>query len=449
MPRAFADLVLRGGPVHTMAGGDPATALAVRNSRVSRVGTDAHVRDLTGPRTTVVDLNGRAVIPGINDAHLHATWLGLRWPHTLLGDSAGSQRSLQRSLRTDAERRAAILRAGDVLARLGITSYTEPGLGPGEDGGSTGAFGSSVVRQYRELAAEGLLRSRVTALWLYGEVDGPSAYADLARGLSTIDDNRMDPRHLSFTGVKIFADGIPPMRSAYLDDGYSDGGRGELLVDGKDDAERERHLTDMILAVHRAGLQVGVHATGDRAIEVVLDAVAMARAERDVDLRHYVIHGDLVTAAQLRRMARLGVGLAVQAGIAVRTAKAVEAVLAAGRAENAWPFQDILRAGVPLCLTSDAPVLAPDWRREIAAADEWLGAAADVRARVECLLRCYTVNPARQDGADSWKGTLAAGMAADLCVLSADPLALTAAELPEVEIDLTVLGGKIVYERLR
>ncbi|MFD1051634.1 amidohydrolase family protein, partial [Kibdelosporangium lantanae] len=114
--------------------------------------------------------------------------------------------------------------------------------------------------------------------------------------------------------------------------------------------------------------------------------------------------------------------------------------------ESAWRLSEALAAGVRVCLTSDAPVLPPDWRREIAAADAWMGPTDDPRARVEGLLRCYTVNPAWQDGVD-WKGTLGKGMAADLCVLAADPLELTAAELPDVDVDMTVVDGRVVFER--
>ncbi|WP_330241453.1 amidohydrolase [Streptomyces sp. NBC_00525] len=443
-----ADLILRGGVVHTMAPGvRGATAVALRGGTVVRVGDDTGVLALAGPGTRVIDLAGRAVLPGINDAHLHGTWLGAMWPDTLFGDAVAPGPPPEHPLPDDAARRRAILRTGDLAASLGITSYTEPGLGPGEDGGRTGAFGSSVAEQYRALAAEGLLRARITVLWLYGELDGPSDLEHFLAGLSAADGTTADPRWLRFAGVKIFADGIPPMRSAYTHHCYADGIRPSLLVAGGDDAEREANLTRMIVAAHRAGQQVGVHATGDRSIDVTLDAVERARAAHDVDLGHYIIHGDLVTGPQLRRMAALGVGLDTQPEIAVRTRSLVNDALGPGSAEAAWPLQAALDAGVSMCLTSDAPVLSPDWRRQIAAADAWMGAAADPRARMERLLRCYTVEPARQDAAASWKGTLAPGMAADLCVLAADPLTLTPAELPDVEVDLTVVDGRIVHDR--
>ena len=71
-----------------------------------------------------------------------------------------------------------------------------------------------------------------------------------------------------------------------------------------------------------------------------------------------------------------------------------------------------------LTLSSDAPVVTPDWRVHLAAAGELLGAhgvTPDLTAR---LLRCYTTEAAVQDGSASWKGSLEPGMAADFCVLA-------------------------------
>nr|WP_240437625.1 amidohydrolase family protein [Sciscionella marina] len=351
-----------------------------------------------------------------------------------------------RPLRNGAQRRAAILRAGELLSALGITSYTEPGLGPGENDGPSGAFGDSVVEQYRTLAAQGLLRARVNILSLYGELDGPSGLPGFLAGLAGMPDGA-DQCGLRFGGVKIFADGIPQTRSAYTRHRYLMGGHGTLLVDGTDDAAREQDLGAMIEAAHLAGQQIGVHATGDRGVQVVLDAIERASLRRTGEFGHHIVHGDLAEPAQLRRMAALGVGLAMQPGLALHTRAGVESVLGTEVARSAWPLGAALREGVRLCLSSDAPVLSPDWRVQLAAADELLGPTEDPRRRMARLLRCYTVEPARLDGAAGWKGTLLPGMAADLCVLAQDPFTVPAAGLPEVEVDLTVLGGRIVYRR--
>ncbi|MBS1674403.1 MAG: metal-dependent hydrolase, partial [Actinobacteria bacterium] len=151
-----ADIVLRGGLLHVLDVEDTrAEAIAIRDGRIVAIGDDSAVAAHIGPRTAIVELDGRAVLPGINDAHLHASWLGALWPRTIFSpDGPPPEGPL---VTTDAERRDALLRALELLASLGITSFTEPGIGPGEDDGPTGSFGSPVLRIYRELAAEGLL----------------------------------------------------------------------------------------------------------------------------------------------------------------------------------------------------------------------------------------------------------------------------------------------------
>ncbi|GLY36739.1 hypothetical protein Amsp01_027630 [Amycolatopsis sp. NBRC 101858] len=420
-----ADLVVHRGTVHTFdAAGTVADGLAVRDGRVLAVGdVTGHI----GPATAVLDLAGRTVLPGINDAHLHATWLGARWPHPLLGAPHE-----EKPVTTGAERRAAILRAGEVCASLGITSYTEPGLGPGE----TGCFSAEVLGEYAALHREGRLRARVTVLRLFGLLDGVSSAEDFLRGLETpVPD--ADPEWLAVTGVKIFADGIPPMRTAWTHHCYADGSHGALLVDGPDDDARAANLASMIAAAHRAGLVVGVHATGERSIEA---ALAHLRAG------DHLVHGDLVTPAQLRRMASTGVGLTTQPAIATAMRPMVATALGNEVAAKAWPLRSILGSRVRLTLSSDAPVVTPDWRVHLAAAGELLGlrgVTPDLTAR---LLRCYTTEAAAQDGSASWKGSLVPGMAADFCVLADDPHDIALADLPSVAVELTVTGGRIVHE---
>lgn len=442
-----ADLVLLGGTVHAFDGTAPAQALAIGDGLVQQVGSDEQIRALVGSHTRVVHLAGRTVLPGINESHLHATWLGLMWPRTLMGPDLPAEPSTGPGLRDGAERRAAILRATRLAASMGITSITEPGLGPGEDDGATGAFGTSVLREYQRLAGAGELPVRVTTLALFGELDGVSTWSDFADGLEALTPVGADPRRLCRPGVKIFADGIPPMGTAYTDLPYRNGSRPELLVAPTGSAGREEALRAMVMAAHRSDRQVAVHATGERSIQLVLDAVAEARADHDVDLRHYIVHGDLVTPQQLHQMAELGVGLNIQPGIALRTFSMVDAALGEGTAARAWPLAEAMAAGVRMCLSSDAPILSPDWREHVAAADAWMGPATDVRARMASLLRAYTVFPALQDGAEDWKGTLTPGKVADLCVLDRDPLDLTPAELPAVEVDLTLVGGSPAFER--
>ncbi len=455
-----ADLVLRGGTVHVLdAAGGRAEAVAVSDGRIVAVGSDAEIEGRIGAGTRVVELAGRAVIPGINDSHLHGAWLGARWPHTLFG-AADPEAAAQLSgalVTSREERRDAILRAGRMLSELGITSYTEPGIGPGEDDGETGCFASDVLEAYRELAAEGALRQRVTMLALYGVLDGPSSLETVLAGIAerAAAQQEPDPRWLNVPGVKLFGDLIPLTRQAWTERGYDDGSHGTLLVEGGSLEERAENLAAMVRAAHLAGLQIGVHATGDRTIGLVLDAIARAEARPGApsarELGHSVIHGDLATGAQVRRMAELGVWMNAQSGIAVLTSDWLAGVMGPEAAAEAWRFEAALDAGV-LVLSSDAPVLGFDWRRGIADADARIvsaGGAGDeesARRRLHGLLRAYTAVPAQQDRASSWKGTIEAGKAADLVVLARDPYEAGAAGLPGVGVELTVLDGRVVFE---
>ncbi|MBN6038853.1 amidohydrolase [Amycolatopsis sp. 195334CR] len=405
-------LVVRGGPIHTFdAAGSVVDALAVRDGRIVAVGDDV----VAGPDTEVIELAGRTVLPGINDSHLHAAWLGARWPETLLGGFTGD---------AVVEPRAAILRAGEVCASLGITSYTEPGLGPGE----TGCFAPEVLEEYAVLASEGLLRARVTVLRLFGLLDGPSSLAGFERGLASAVPSA-DPLWVSVSGVKIFADGIPPMRSAWTHHCYADGSHGSLLLD-------ERELPVMISLAHEAGLVVGVHATGDRAVEAALGSLRRG---------DHVVHGDLVTAEQLGRMASRGIGLTTQPAIAEAMRGMVADALGAEAGARAWPLAEMLASGVSLTLSSDAPVVTPDWRVHLAAAGRLLGVSGVDGSLLGRLLRCYTTAAAEQDGAASWKGSLTVGRVADFCVLDANPFGVAFEDLPGVGVELTVVGGRVVY----
>ncbi|MFI6297309.1 amidohydrolase [Nonomuraea sp. NPDC050790] len=433
-----ADTVLTGGVVHTLDGEDRVVeALAVRGRLIARAGSAREVAPLIGPDTRVIALSGRSVLPGINDSHLHGVWLGAMWPDLLMDQMASGEPGGEPvRLENGRQRRAAILRAGRLLASLGVTSYTEPGLGPGEDAGRTGCFGSAALRDYARLAADGLLTARVTALMLFGELDGPSTLSGLREGLRGFRPPAEVPGWLSVAGVKIFADGIPPMGTAWTDQPYAAGGHGGLLVEGPSPEARADALAEMIGAAHAAGYQVGVHATGGRAVRAAVEAMRAAAARDGRDRRHYVIHGDLVRPDTLAEMARAGIGLNTQPGIAAAAGEMLAAALGPEALAGAWPLGEALALGVRLCLSSDAPVLTPDWRIGVAQSGMEMNAA----------LRAYTVVPAWQDGAQDWKGTLETGKVADLCVLGGDLRAIEPSELPGMPVALTMVDGRVVHQ---
>ncbi|MFE6049846.1 amidohydrolase [Kitasatospora sp. NPDC056446] len=353
-------------------------------------------------------------------------------------------------------RRAAITEAVRALHALGITSYTEPGLGPGGEGIMAGALGTAALPSYLALAREGALDARVSVLLLPAPMGGGAAdveaglaeLADLAREIA----EHADPRRLAVLGVKLFADGVPPNRTAWMHHEYPGGGHGGLCVHGSGPGPQAAELAAMVLAAHRAGHQIGVHVTGDAAIDAVTDALAAAhRAHPRPDARHYLIHGDFATPGALATLAAHGWGVNMNPAIKWTISDLMDRVVGPDRSARMWPARSALDAGVRLCASSDAPITEPDWRqgvasmllRESKASGRPSGPAERVDLRT--ALRAYTAEPAHQDFAGDWKGSVEVGKVADLCVLGGRLTATSPHDLPAVPVDLTVFDGRIVH----
>lgn len=537
-------------------------ALAARDGVVYDVGSNRDIRRLAGRSTTVIDLEGRTALPGINDSHVHGLaagvslpplsldvgyptvssiadivaavraavrqqgpreWIrGSGWNTALLDETRNDPSRLPTKQDLDAvspenpvvlrdfsfhtvwanskamelagitrdtpappggvidrdasgdpiglfrenaqpliltaapalsatEQANGLQRAVQVLLSQGITSYTDPGLTAEE------------ITVYRNALDEGTLRSRVTLMLTSSR---SLAIGGTGGGSVDILDDLLEQyprpqtfaaRHLVLRGVKIFGDGIPPNLTGWVYDPYLiGGGVGELVVAGDTDAERVAQVRTIVARAHRAGFQVGTHATGDRALDVVVDAYLGALAGRGpTDLRHYTIHSDLITDAALRRLARHGMGANMNPSIKAAIADAMIAVLGPERAARQWPTKSALRAGVTLTSASDWPVSSPDWRAGVASAvsrkDQVSGNVSGPAERlsIDQALRTYTTAPAYQDGAEAWKGQLTRCMAADIVVLDGKlpARAEEVEQLAATPVALTVLAGRLVYER--
>ncbi|MER6393782.1 amidohydrolase [Streptomyces sp. NPDC001523] len=359
---------------------------------------------------------------------------------------------LDRQERTDAIRATLA-----TLARLGVTSYTEPGLGPGGDGIMRGSLGTETLDVYRRLLADGELTARVGVLLL---PTGMASTADeFARALTTLTplgESAADPRRLAIHGVKVFADGIVPNKTAWMHEPYVGGGCGSLCVGGDSDGERTAEITAMIRYAHASGHQLGVHVTGDRAIDAVADSFAEAAAEHPrPDARHYVIHGDFLTAHSMKVLAAHDFGVNMNPTIKWTVADMEEEFVGAERAAYAWPYRDALDAGVRVASGSDAPVTHPDWRQGVATMmlreSKAAGRVSGPEQRIGLAeaLRTYTIDAAWQDFADDWKGSLEPGKVADLCVLDGDLLAADPHDIPGMPVVLTVVDGQVVHDTLR
>ncbi|MGX1472348.1 UNVERIFIED_CONTAM: putative amidohydrolase YtcJ [Streptomyces canus] len=354
---------------------------------------------------------------------------------------------------TIAQRRQAIQGVVRELHARGITSYTEPGLGPGGAGTLFGGLSTDNWTAYAELVAAGELHARVSVLLLPAPMGGSAD--DLRKGLEELRrPASADPRRLNAIGVKVFADGVPPNRTAWMNEPYPEGGHGALCVHGDTPALQVAELREMIGIAHRAGFQLGVHVTGDRAIDTVVEALVVANAAAPrPDARHYVIHGDFIGAGSLAKLAAHGYGVNMNPAIKWTISDLMDEVVGPERSAYQWPVRSAVEAGVRVCASSDAPITEPDWRRGVAAMmlreSKASGRTSGPEQRVTLAeaLRAYTATPAWQDFADDWKGTVEPGKAADLCVLDRPLLDLDPHEITDVQVDLTVFDGAVVHER--
>ncbi|MGW3045351.1 amidohydrolase [Kitasatospora sp. NPDC001159] len=368
----------------------------------------------------------------------------------------GAQTLVQQALPplTPEVRASAIRSTLAKLRALGITSYTEPGLGPGGDRIMSGALSQETLDVYRHLLADGELTARVSVLLLPTGMS--STAADFARALDGIDvPESEDPRRLNVIGVKVFADGIPPNKTAWMHQAYLGGGCGALCVGGETDEERVAEIAEMIRYAHAAGHQLGVHVTGDRGIDTVVDAFVAATAGHPrPDARHYLIHGDFLTARSMKTLAGHGFGVNMNPTIKWTIADLEEQFVGPERAAYEWPYRDALDAGVRVASGSDAPVTFPDWRQGVATMllreSKGSGRVSGPAQRITLAeaVRTYTIDAAWQDFAEKWKGSLEVGKVADLCVLGGDLLGADPHDIPELPVVLTVLGGEVVHDAL-
>ncbi len=393
---------------------------------------------LAGVSSTTEDPSGGSFV---RDEHGNPTGLVLEAAIGIINDAIPQL--------NQADQRSAILAAQESLLSQGITAYTDPGLGPGARTlmGGTGDIGA--VDAYRKLDAGGALAMRVNVMLLYGGLGGTKA-EDLISGLDQFGGPVQGGEfgHLDIAQVKVFADGIPRSRTAWISDPYDDHTCGHLQVAGNTDEERIAELTNIIHAATSRGWQVGAHSIGDRTISAFLDAIFSSGTWPD--LRHYVIHGDLVEQKDLARMATMGIALNTNPSIRWMTGRSVSPYLGEERNLGKQPMQTAIKQGVRVMTSSDAPVMPPEWTTIMAASmtrslrtdpDYTDNERLNSRQAVEAL----TTNSAWQSNAENWRGSLSEGMAADLVILDRAVDWSNPWSLNETQVRMTMVGGKVVF----
>ncbi|MFI0485340.1 amidohydrolase [Actinomadura sp. 9N215] len=325
-----------------------------------------------------------------------------------------------------------------VLHAMGVTSTTEPGIN------------LETLALYAEKARAGALPLRLTAL--LGSGRGPQSLRDILAEYEPLRD--VDPRTLRVAGVKVFADGIPRFRTAWMNKPYPNGANGSLTIDGASPDEQLANLHEMIKIAVDADLQIGTHACGDATTDATVAGYVKAGGQhwRRADLRHYVIHCNFPSARTLRTMARHDIGANLNAEILYLQGRVLEPIIGRELTEYQWPYRSALQAGVQVTSGSDAPVVPPHWLRGVMTAMLREGANGGVAGTAERVgladaLATYTRLGAWQDHAERWKGTLEHGNVADICIVDGDMVGRDPHGFDELHVTTTLVSGRVVYER--
>lgn len=341
---------------------------------------------------------------------------------------------------TEDERAAAVRAALDRAHRVGITSIHTAG-GSAED-----------------LALfDRLRRDRELDVRVYAALTGSAAMTadDFAR-LDALREKYGDDPLFKAGAVKLTADGVIEAHTAAMLAPYANRPASAGVL-----AMTPAALQQLVGELDRREWQVMIHAIGDRAVRMALDAFEAAADSNDPHeqgRRHRIEHIETIDAADIPRFARLGVIASMQPYHGLPDPSQLEvwtANVGSERSTRAWAYNSIARAGGRLTFGSDWPVMALDPILGLHVAvnratpeGEPEGAwTPSERLALRQAIDAYTRNAAWASFDEHRKGSLERDMLADLVVLSEDIFTLPPARLAETEVAVTIFDGKVVYTR--
>jgi len=532
---SFADLVIVHGHVWTV---DPrnsrAEAVAIHDGHIVAVGSDAEIAKWVGPATKRIDAQGKSVLPGFIDAHVHFSsgggeisgvhlrdantpqefarrigeqakklakgeWmLGGTWDHELWGGTPLPSHDWVDALTPDTpvfvSRYDGHMAMANALAlRLaGVTRETEdpPGgtIVRGKDGNPTGLLKDAAMNLvYRIIpppseeqllrmvraAMEEARRFGVTSIHDISSTEDVRAYQTLAdRGELTLRIYSITPLpqwqapatagiragfgndwiHLG--ALKGFADGSLGSTTALFEKPYDDapetsGLPNEMMLP-------EGNMLKMALGADKAGLQLAVHAIGDKANRILLDIYGEVEKQNGArsDRRWRIEHAQHLRPEDFARFAQLGVIASVQPYHAIDDGRWAERRIGHERAKTTYAFRTLLDHGVRLAFGSDWTVapLNPMVGLYAAVTRATLdgknpgGWFPEQRLTLEEALQAYTMGSAFAEFREREKGSLTPGKLADLVVLDGDLFAMAQEKIKDAAVRYTIVGGRVVYE---
>lgn len=533
-----ASLVLLHGKIWTAAEAQPrAEAVACRGNHIAAVGSNDEIRQWIGPGTQVIDLGGKLVLPGFNDAHVHFVSGGASLASVQLRDTKSEDEFRARIAAFAAKQPAGrwvtggnwdhenwtparlpthqlidaasaghpvfvnrldghmALANSQALKLAAITRDTPdpPGgtIVRDAQGEPTGVLKDAAMgRVYGAMPApsEDEIAEAVRAAMRYAAANGVTSVQDmsaspeslrvyqslLGRGELTVRISGHQPLaswqrlaavglHAAFGGAQLqigalkgFADGSLGSTTALFFEPYLDAPSTSGLAN--DEMIPESKMLNHILSADRAGLQVVIHAIGDKANHTVLGMYEEAERQGGArDRRFRIEHAQHLRGDDIPRFGKLHVIASMQPYHLIDDGRWAEKRIGAERAKGSYAFRTLLDSGAVLAFGSDWEVapMEPLMGIYAAATRRTLdgkrpgGWIPEQKISVAEAIRAYTMGSAYASFTEKTKGSIEPGKLADLVVISDDILSVPPESIEKARVAMTIFDGKVIYERDR
>jgi len=300
--------------------------------------------------------------------------------------------------------------------------------------------------QFLRFKNEGRLTARATI-----NMSLPRSEEGLARLEELRDEYPQSDNWIRFGYLKIFIDGTLGSGTALMFEPFEDDpGTSGLPMMPYEEFEGR------IVAADARGFQTGTHAIGTKGNNFVLNAVQKARETNGIrDARHRSEHAQILIDEDIPRFAELGVIASMQPTHCITDKRFAEKRIGLERCRGAYAWRRLLDAGAKIAFGTDWPVEPIDpleglygaVSRKDRAGEEGDGWFPDQKLTMEEAIALYTQGAAYAEFMEDRKGKLKQGYLADMVIFNQDLMTIPHDQIMESKVDITIVGGKVVFER--
>ncbi len=215
----------------------------------------------------------------------------------------------------------------------------------------------------------------------------------------------------------------------------------------------QSQLNEMVLEIHQSRLQVAVHAIEETAVESACSAIeyAIKRFPRP-DHRHRIEHCSVCPPNLSKRLGELGITVATQPSFVFYNGDRYLKTVPSGKLKHLYPIGTLMKSGIEVAGSSDCPTVPPNPLMGIYSAISRKSKAGEAVSTEEGVapmvaLRMYTDHAARASFEEGIKGSITPGKMADLVVLNGNPTRLPSDEIKDLEVEMTILDGEVVWDK--